>query len=341
MKSSRSLLTRRDFLRYAFRATLAVLLPSWLGACKAREERPPAPTPTSTRALPSPTVVPSPAPTASPTPGPLPKAAEIALAKGERTKDYSAITRAAIEAIGGMSAFVKPGDTVMVKPNICMAGRAPQYAATTHPLVVATIVQLCWEAGAAKVIVFDLPFSGGQKRAYEDSGIAQAVKGLDADLLFASPRHYEKVPFPQGRDIKSWPVHRMALEADVFINVPIAKHHSLAGLTLGMKNVMGVIQDRPLIHLNIHQRIADLNTVIKSHLVVMDATRILIAHGPKGGRLEDVRTLDTVIASTDIVAVDALAATLFGKKGSDIGYIQLGADMGLGKLHRPLKEVRL
>jgi len=287
----------------------------------------PSPAPTSTSTLtPTPTSTPTPTLAPSPTPTPLPPSAEIAIVRG---KDWEAITRAAIEAIGGMKAFVKPGATVLLKPNICTAGRPPEYAATSHPIVVATVAKMCWEAGAKRVLLFDLPFSGTQEAAYKDSGIADAVKGLDVELLFASPRHYEKVPVP-GRDLKEWTFLRQALEADVFINIPIAKHHSEAGLTLGMKNIMGVIQDRPFMHWNLHQRIADLNTVVRSHLVVVDATRILVAHGPQGGRLEDVRITDAVIASADVVAADALAATLFGKSWRDIGYIRIGAEMGLG-----------
>ena len=319
--------TRRDFLKYLAGWTAAIILEGCMGRATPFT---PSPTPTFTPPpTPSPTMPPISTPTSTPTPTPTPSAArgEVAIARG---KDWKAITRAAVEAIGGMGAIVRPGATVMIKPNICTAGRPPEYAATSHPEVVATIAEMCWEAGAKRVILFDLPFSGTQEAAYRDSGIADAVKGLDVELLFASPRHYEKVPIPNGRDLKEWLFLRQALEADVFINIPIAKHHGTAGLTLGMKNIMGVIQDRPFIHWNLHQRIADLNTVVRSHLVVVDATRILVDHGPQGGRLEDVRIVDTVIASRDVVAADALAATLFGRSWHEIGYIKLGAEMGLG-----------
>ncbi len=327
--------TRRDFLKYIAGWTAALLLEGCIGkATPFTPVLPPTLTPTST-----PTATFTPRPTPTYTPITAVQRGDVAIARG---KDWEAITRAAIEAIGGMKAFVRPGSTVMIKPNICTAGRPPEYAATSHPAVVATVARMCWEAGASKVMVFDLPFSGTQEAAYRDSGIADAVKGLDVELLFASPRHYEKVPIPNGRDLKEWIFLRQALDVDVFINIPIAKHHGTAGLTLGMKNIMGVIQDRPLIHWNLHQRIADLNTVVRSHLVVIDATRILIAHGPQGGNLNDVRITDTVIASHDIVAADALAATLFGKNWRDIGYIRLGAEMGLGLPEgRPVVEVLL
>lgn len=320
--------TRRDFLKYLTGWTMLFLLEG----CRTRAApvTPPSPTPVPTL---------TPTPTLAPTSTPPIHRAEIALVRG---KDWEAITRAAVEAIGGIERFVKLGDTVLIKPNICTAGRSPEYAATSHPKVVATVARMCWEAGAGKVMLFDLPFSGTQEAAYKDSGIADALKGLDVELLFASPRHYEIVPIPNGRDLKEWKFLRQALEADVFVNIPVAKHHGMAGLTLGMKNIMGVILDRPYIHWNLHQRIADLNTVIRSHLVVVDATRILLRHGPQGGNLEDVLVTDTVIASGDVVAADALTATLFGKNWKNIGYIKIGAEMGLGLPEgRPLVEIAL
>lgn len=135
---------------------------------------------------------------------------------------------------------------------------------------------------------------------------------------------------PQGRDIKKWDIYEDILKADVLINIPIAKQHSASRLTLGMKNLMGTINNAQMFHTNLHQRIADLSTCVKPTITVLDAVRILVAHGPTGGDLNDVRQLDTVIAGTDIVAVDSYATSLFGLKPDDIGYIRNAADMGLG-----------
>jgi uncharacterized protein (DUF362 family) len=140
------------------------------------------------------------------------------------------------------------------------------------------------------------------------------------------------VDIPGGRDMKSINIYRDILEADTLINVPIAKTHSAATLTLGAKNLMGVVLDRNMMHRNLHQRIADLTSLVMPDLTVVDAVRILTAHGPTGGDLADVRQMDTVIASRDIVAADAYAATLFGLTAADVGYIQYCADMGLGTL---------
>jgi uncharacterized protein (DUF362 family) len=242
------------------------------------------------------------------------------------------ITRAAIAALGGIERFVKPGDMVIVKPNICTNYHSPEYATTTNPSVVATLVALCLGAGAKRVRVMDNPFGGSPDSAYESSGIAQAVGAVGGEMHVMSPMGFLDTAIPEGRDIQSWKVYQDVLEADVLINVPIAKHHSQATLTLGCKNLMGVIVDRNRMHANLHQRIADLTSLVRPTLTVVDAVRILTDHGPTGGSLDDVKTLDTIIASHDIVSADAYAATLFDRSGSNIGYIQKAANLGLGTL---------
>jgi uncharacterized protein (DUF362 family) len=132
--------------------------------------------------------------------------------------------------------------------------------------------------------------------------------------------------------LKNTKIFGGVLDADVLINVPIAKHHSLSVLTLGTKNLMGLIQDRPMIHQNLGQRMADLTSLFRPTLTVIDAVRILMANGPTGGRLDDVKQMDTVIVSPDIVAADSYATTLFGKRPEDIPSIPTAAAMGLGRI---------
>ena len=129
-----------------------------------------------------------------------------------------------------------------------------------------------------------------------------------------------------------WPVYQDVLQADVFINVPIAKHHNLARLSLGMKNLLGVVQSRNRYHSNLGQRVADLTSLVYPTLTVVDAVRILVDHGPTGGSLSDVKQINTVIASHDPVAADSYAATLFNLSGADIAYIKAAAEMGLGEM---------
>ena len=208
----------------------------------------------------------------------------------------------------------------------------PEFAATTNPTVVATLVRLCLGAGAQRVRVMDTPFGGTAESAYAISGIEAAVKAAGGTMEVMNPAKFVETPIPGGRDIKKWKIYRDVMAADVLINVPIAKHHSLAQLSLGMKNFLGVITAPNRLHSNLGQRVADLAGAVRPTLTVVDAVRTLMANGPTGGSLDDVRQTDTVIASHDMVAADAWAATLFGKQGRDIDYIKAASEMGLGTL---------
>jgi uncharacterized protein (DUF362 family) len=267
---------------------------------------------------------------------PPPTGAYLAVARGGEPEE---ITRRAIEAIGGMRRFVKKGDDVIVKPNICVAYHTFEYAATTNPDVVATLVKLSLEAGARRVRVMDRPFGGTPQQAYERSGIKAAVEAAGGEMEVMSPAKFTQVAIPDGRDLDERYFYGPVLEADALINVPVAKHHNLARLTLGMKNLLGVILDPSSIHANLGQRVADLTSLLRPDLTVVDAVRILTNHGPTGGSLDDVLKLDTVIASHDIVATDAYATTLFDKEPSYVSYVTAGAEMGLGKMELDELEI--
>ncbi len=259
----------------------------------------------------------------------------VAVAEGQ---DYGAVTKNAINALGGIGRFVKAGNIVVVKPNMGW-DRRPEQAATTHPAVVRAIVEECLKAGAKKVKVFDNTCND-MRRTYENSGIPAALKDLrNVDVRYVEEERYKKVNL-KGTFLKEWELYGDALSADVFINVPIAKHHSLTGLTLALKNMMGIMGgDRGFIHRQIEDALADVNSKVKSHLVVIDATRILVAHGPTGGSLKDVKVLNKVIASTDIVAADAYASGLFGLKPQDVPITVTAARRGLGEIN--LDKVRI
>lgn len=257
----------------------------------------------------------------------------IAVAKGT---DYEKLVAKVLEPLGGIGAFVKKGDRVVVKPNIAW-DRKPEQAADTHPLVVKALVKASLDAGASKVMVFDRTCNESRS-CYASSGIIDAVKTIEDKKVSwfyveDEDRKFVPVKIEKGKDLKTWEFHRDALEADCYINVPIAKHHRLSKLTLGLKNILGVVGgNRGQLHQNLGQRIADLNTVRRSKLTVVDATRILLRNGPVGGNLEDVKVLDTLIASGDIVAADAYAATLFDMKPSDVEATRLAAELGLGEM---------
>lgn len=238
-----------------------------------------------------------------------------------------------------MEKFVKKGSRVLIKPNIAFA-RPPEGAANTNPEVVAELVRLCFRAGAKEVIVLDHTLDPA-RITYEMSGIAKAAEGQGARMVYVSQRDFVPIEVPKGKILSAYRVVvlKQVLDADVFINVPIAKTHGSARLTLGMKNLMGIIQDRGSWHRSgdLHQCIADFVTAIKPNLTVIDAVRVLASGGPKGpGRVEQK---DTVIVSTDIVAADAYAATLFGLTSSDVPHIIKAAELGVGVAD--LKQVKI
>lgn len=245
-------------------------------------------------------------------------------------KSPAGITKAAIDAFGGMKKFISRDDIVVVKPNMAW-DRLPEQGATTNPEVVAAIVSLCYEAGAKKVKVFDRPVND-PRRCYVQSGIAEAARAAGAVVSFMDERKFKNMKIG-GQALREWPLYEEIIEADKVINVPIAKHHGLAKLTMSMKNWMGAMGgERNRIHQKLDRSLVDLSLVIKPTLTVLDAVRILTANGPQGGNLADVRLLNTVIAGTDQVAVDSYGATLFGMKGSDLGYVRIAAEAGLGTM---------
>ena len=286
------------------------------------------PDPTATILSPEATLQQTDEPVDTPAPSPTMVYPDLAVARNGDPED---MVRKAVEALGGMKRFVKTGDQVIVKPNICVAYHGYKYAATTNPWVVGAVVKLALEAGAKRVRVLDFPFGGTAEQAYAVSGIKDEVNKAGGKMVVMSNVKYVDTSIPQGKSIKSARIYDDVLNADVLINVPIAKHHELARLTLGMKNLMGVIYNRPMMHADLGQRLADLNSRVISSLVIVDAVRMLMNHGPSGGNLNDVKKADTIIASPDVVAADSYAATLFGLKPNDLSYVKKGEIMGLGE----------
>jgi uncharacterized protein (DUF362 family) len=240
------------------------------------------------------------------------------------------LTRKAIEGLGGMSRFVSRGQVVYVKPNIAW-DRTPAQAATTNPDVVATLVKLCYEAGAGQVIVSDNTCNSAQ-RTYSRSGIQQAAQKAGARVEFVDQRKFKRMPI-SGVLLKEWEMYTAMVEADLLINVAIVKQHSLCAATLGMKNLMGAIGgQRSRYHQDIGNTVADLAAFLKPRLVVLDAVRVLAANGPVGGNLADVKRKDIVAAGTDQVAIDAFGAGLLGLRPEQVVYVAEAAKRGLGTL---------
>jgi uncharacterized protein (DUF362 family) len=293
------MMNRRDFAKSAAAAGVALLGPRWLEAA--------APALAIARYKSSP-------------------AAPDGIAEEARR-----LTRAGIDALGGMGRFVSKGQTVWIKPNISW-DRRPEQAATTNPDVVATLVQMCYQAGAKRVVVSDNPCNSAQ-RTFPRSGIQPAAEKAGAQVFFMDERKFRKMAL-NGKVLKEWPVYAEVVEADVLINVPIAKHHSLTTVTLGMKNLMGAVGGaRERFHQNTEMTLPDLAAFLKPKLIVLDAIRVLTGNGPVGGSLTDVKRKETVVAGTDQVAVDACGATLLGHKAQAIEHIVEAGRRGLGNIN--------
>lgn len=251
------------------------------------------------------------------------------------------LTRSAIDALGGMGRFVSKGHVVWVKPNIGW-DRRPEQAACTNPDVVATLVAMCYQAGAKKVMVSDNPCATAEK-TFPRSGIQAAAVKAGAQCYYMDDRKFRRMALKGARVLKEWEIYQDVVEADRVINVAIVKHHSLSNATLGMKNLMGVTGGaRNRFHQDITRTVVDLAGFIRPQLVVLDAVRILTANGPTGGNLADVKRKDVVVAGVDQVAVDAYGATLLGLKPSEVGCVVEGQARGLGIMNfQSLSPVQL
>jgi uncharacterized protein (DUF362 family) len=251
---------------------------------------------------------------------------DMAIVTGESP---AAITKAALAALGGMKRFIAKGDKVMIKPNIGW-DRTPELAATTNPEIVKTLVEIAFEAGAKEVTVMDNTINQAQ-RCYARSGIAEAAKSAGAKVPFANEFRLKKMAL-KGEWLKEWDVFTDFVETDKLINVPIAKHHSLSHLTIGMKNWLGALGGaRNQLHQKIDEAMVDLAAFFKPQLTVLDAYRILTRNGPQGGRTSDVKLQKTVVASIDPVAAETVAAGFFDIRPEELLYLGIALKRGLGQ----------
>lgn len=246
--------------------------------------------------------------------------------------------RKAVAALGGMGAFVRRGDVVVVKPNIGW-DRTPEQAANTHPDVVVAVAEMCLAAGAKSVRIFDRTCNE-PRRCYASSGIQAAVEAFarksgagDAVRIYhVEDRKFVRTAIPGATVLKEWDLYRDALEADRIVNVPIAKHHTLSGVTLGLKNMMGIMGgNRGQVHARLPECLVDVHRRVPPALTVIDAGRALMRNGPSGGNLADVKAFGTAFASADTVAVDVVAAErIFGLDPDSVPHIRKALESGLG-----------
>ncbi|MBN2125809.1 MAG: DUF362 domain-containing protein [Deltaproteobacteria bacterium] len=260
----------------------------------------------------------------------------------------AAATKKAVGALGGMTRFVSRGARVVIKPNMSFPN-PQEWATTTHPEVVRALSELCVDAGAKSVLVLDNPLRN-RELCLERSGLQGSCGDLDgvrAETL-TDKRFFREVKVPEGEQLTSTMIMKQVLEADTLIAAPVAKSHSASGVSLAMKGMMGLIYDRRTFHLDLDLNvgIVDLCTVLKPALTVVDASRILSSGGPGGPG--EVVALNRIIASTDMVAADAMAVevgTWYGRKfrAGQVQHIRMARDRGLGRMdieNLRIQEVR-
>ncbi len=241
----------------------------------------------------------------------------------------------AMTAIGGMSRFVQKGQTVIVKPNIGW-NREAETGANTNPLLVKRVVEHCLQAGAKKVYVFDHVIDeSAAEKTYAISGIENAAKSAGAVIVPAhDKKYYQEIEIPNATRLKKTSVHELVLETDVLINVPVLKHHMASSLTIAMKNLMGVVWDRNAYHgSGLNACIAEFCLYKKPTLNIVDAYAVTMKNGPHRARKEDLDYKKTLLVSSDIVAIDAAAAKVFGSDPANISYIKQAHDLGIGNMN--------
>jgi uncharacterized protein (DUF362 family) len=240
------------------------------------------------------------------------------------------LLRTALKEIGGLQRFISKGDIVVIKPNIGW-DRAPQYAADTNPELVKALVEECFYVGAKTVKVFDRTCNNPQ-RCYRNSQIEIAALRAGAEVTQIRDNKFINITIKSGKILKEWPVYKDYLEADKVINVPIVKHHGLDRVTLGLKNLMGIMGgNRGSLHNDFAIKIIDINSEILPQLTIMDGYRMLTKNGPVGGNLADVKLTKTLIISDCVVTADYLALGLFGHKLREVAHIQEAVNRGLNK----------
>ncbi|HSQ35727.1 MAG TPA: DUF362 domain-containing protein [Candidatus Binatia bacterium] len=257
------------------------------------------------------------------------KGGEAALAQVRGDSPYE-ITKRAVSEIGGMGKIIARGDVVMIKPNIGW-NRTVEQAACTNPEVLRALIEMTFAAGAKKVLVMDNTCHKAED-CYQRSGIEAMAKKAGAEVRYCDDNRLVTHDF-KGEFLGPWPVYRDFLDVDKFINVPILKHHGSSGLTIAMKNLYGILGgNRGKLHRDMGENIADLAAGFKSHLVLVDAYRVLLRNGPVGGRLSDVELRRTVIASTHIMHADVTATVLFNRDPRHIEFLQAAHSRNMGEI---------
>lgn len=244
--------------------------------------------------------------------------------------DRTNTCRKAVELLGGISRFVAPDDTVVIKPNVAFAS-PPMLGATTNPELVTEVAGLCYAAGAKKVIVTDNPINDPES-CFQISQIGRAATEAGAKVVLPRKTLFSNTTVKDAKLIRNWPIYFGPLDkVDKLIGIAPVKDHHRSGASMSMKNWYGLLGGRRnVFHQDINTIIAELALMVRPTLVILDGTESMVTNGPTGGSISDLKQTNTMIASTDMVAADSFGATLLGLKVSDLAYLTKAQQFGAG-----------
>jgi uncharacterized protein (DUF362 family) len=248
----------------------------------------------------------------------------------------------ALAALGGIEAFVKPNDRVLLKVNAAFAS-PPALSATTNPQLVTELARLCYKAGAASVVVTDNPIND-PRSCFTLTGIEAAARSGGAKLVLPQESTFRPTTVAAGALISDWPLlHEPFRGITKVIGLAPVKNHHRSGASMTMKNWYGLLGGRRnMLHQDIHNTIKELAMMVRPTLVILDGTRTMMTNGPTGGSLDDLKDTRTMIVSTDQVAADAFGATLLGKTAAELLFIAKAAAAGVGTAdYESLKPIRM
>jgi uncharacterized protein (DUF362 family) len=244
--------------------------------------------------------------------------------------DRARMVERGLAAMGGIEAFIHRGDRVLIKVNAAFATPAA-LGATTHPDLLAAVAGLCLKAGAAQVLVTDNPINNPDS-CFELSGLAGAARTAGARIAGPKSGLFVPASLPGGSLIRDWPVM-----AGVFkgVNKVLAlspvKDHQRAGASMTLKNFYGFLGGRRnVFHQDINGIVTELSQLIKPTLCILDATVCMMANGPTGGSLSDLKDVGVMALSTDPVAADALGLELLERTMADVPYVLMAQAAGAG-----------
>ena len=247
-----------------------------------------------------------------------------------RGKNRMETLQLALKSLGGIDAFIKKGDRVLLKVNAAFA-TPPMLSATTHPQLVSEMTRLCYKAGAASVIITDNSINDPAS-CFALSGIGDAARSNGASEFLPGDDEFNNLTVPNAKLIRNWPVLYGPLkDINKVIGMAPVKDHHRSGASMVMKNWYGLLGGRRnIFHQDIHTIITELAVMITPSLVILDGTTSMMTNGPTGGSLSDLKQTNTMIVSTDQVAADAFGAALLGKSLSDLPFISKAEAAGVG-----------